>query len=189
MKNDGLLLPIAAPSGTGKTTVCRKLLDYSDSFVFSVSCTTRPPRPNERDGVDYHFISKEIFEEYIRNDILVEWEDVFNCCYGTLKSAVEEALESAKILLLDIDVKGALAIKKLYPEEAVSIFLLPPNYEELKKRLHFRGTEDKKSIALRNARIPDEMKFGEQFDYVIVNDKIDKTVEEIIEIIKERKRK
>ena len=146
MKSDGLLLPIAAPSGTGKTTVCRKLLDYSDSFVFSVSCTTRPPRPDEKDGVDYHFISKERFKEYVKNDMLVEWEDVFNDYYGTLKSAVEKALESGKILLLDIDVKGALNIKNLYPGKAVSIFLQPPNYEELKRRLHFRGTEDKKSI-------------------------------------------
>jgi len=186
IKCQGLLLPIAAPSGTGKTTVCRKLLEYSDSFAFSVSCTTRSPRPSEKSGVDYHFVSKETFEEHIKNNMLVEWKEVFKNYYGTLRSAVEEALESCKILLLDIDVKGALSIKKLYPEDTLSIFLLPPNYEELERRLHFRGTDDKKSIALRNARIPDEVKLGEHFDHIIVNDMLSRTVEEIINIIKRR---
>lgn len=185
MKTKGLLLSIAAPSGTGKTTVCHELLKTSDRFVFSVSCTTRQPRPNERDGVDYHFISREQFEANIRAGKMAEWQEVFGNYYGTLKSAVDEALSAGKILLLDIEVKGTLNLQKNYRENLISIFLLPPSQEELHHRLRKRGTDDPRSIAIRNARIPDEMELSKQFDFQIVNDKLSETIEKIIKIIEE----
>ncbi|RLA89739.1 MAG: guanylate kinase [Deltaproteobacteria bacterium] len=185
MKKSGLLLPIAAPSGTGKTTVCRELLAREPRCRFSISATTRPPRPNERDGVDYHFLSRSQFEKYIREQRLAEYEEVFGNYYGTLQSSLEEALQENLILLLDIDVKGALTIKRLYPDWTCSIFLLPPNRQELLRRLRGRGTDDPATIELRNARIPEELKHSEQFDYQIVNDKLDDTVNRILTIIKE----
>ncbi|MBL7066905.1 MAG: guanylate kinase [Candidatus Marinimicrobia bacterium] len=185
MKPRGLLLPIAAPSGTGKTTVCRQLMKTDDCFVFSVSATTRTPRESEQNGMDYYFLSRDTFEQYIRDNKLAEWEEVFGNYYGTLRSVLQAALDQGKILLLDIDVKGAMQIKKHYPDETISIFLLPPNKAELLRRLKGRGTDDNKSITIRNARIPDELKLGEQFDYQIVNDQLDKTLNEIRNIIKE----
>jgi len=185
MSDKGLLVPIAAPSGTGKTTVCRQLLRQDEQFVFSVSATTRKPRKMERDGIDYHFLSRTQFEDYIRQQKLAEYEQVFKSYYGTLRSTLDNALETGEILLLDIDVKGALAIKRLYPEQTLSIFLLPPSQDELLRRLRGRGTDDKQSIAIRSARIPDEVKLGEQFDLQIVNDQLDHTVNTIKKTIKE----
>ena len=185
MKPRGLLLPIAAPSGTGKTTVCRRLMENDDCFIFSVSATTRAPRKSEQNGKDYYFLSRDTFEQYIRDNKLAEWEEVFGNYYGTLRSVLQAALDQGKVLLLDIDVKGAMQIKKQYPGETISIFLLPPNKKELLRRLKGRGTDDDKSITIRNARIPDELKLSEQFDYQIVNDQLDDTLNEIRNIIKE----
>ncbi|MBU0712760.1 guanylate kinase [bacterium] len=185
MITKGLLLPIAAPSGTGKTTVCRQLLEQDERFVFSISATTREPRKMERDGVDYYFLSREQFKAHIRQHKLAEYEQVFENYYGTLRSTLDETLAAGKILLLDIDVKGALAIKNLYPEQTISVFLLPPSQAELLRRLKGRDTEDEQSIAIRNARIPAEIKLAEQFDRQIVNDKLDHTVDAIMTIIKE----
>lgn len=181
----GLLLPVAAPSGTGKTTVCRELLKRNDRMDFSVSGTTRSPRKMERDGVDYHFISRETFEKYIQEGRFAEWENVFDHYYGTLKSALEEALREGRILLLDIDVKGALNIKRLYPQNTITIFLLPPNEQELRQRLKGRGTDDVASIARRKARIPAELRLAEQFDHQIVNDRLDDTINHIEKLIEE----
>ncbi len=189
MINKGLLLPIAAPSGTGKTTVCRRLMEMDERFVFSVSATTRKSRRTERDGVDYIFVSKATFEAYIHDGKLAEYEEVFGNYYGTLRSVIDDNLAKSKILLLDIDVKGALQIKKLYPHQTISIFLLPPDREELLRRLKGRGTDDEKSIAIRNARIPDEVKLGEHFDYRIVNDNLDDTIIKIMNLIKEYNQK
>lgn len=185
MKSQGLLLSIAAPSGTGKTTVCHELLKLNDRFVFSVSCTTRSARPNEQDGVDYHFISRRQFQANIREGKMAEWQEVFGNYYGTLKSSVDEALTNGKILLLDIEVKGTLNLKKLYPKDTVSIFLLPPSGAELDRRLQKRGTDDSQSIALRKARIPHELELSQQFDYQIVNDKLEHTIKQIRQIIEE----
>jgi guanylate kinase len=185
MIKKGLLLPIAAPSGTGKTTVCRQLMTHDDRLLFSVSATTRPPRDCEQNGVDYFFLSRAQFEQYIREGLLVEWEEVFGNYYGTLKSFVDEALTGCKILLLDIDVKGALRIKKLYPENTMTIFLMPPNLAELLRRLKGRHTDDENDIALRNARIPEEIGLSRQFDYQIINDKLNDTVQKISNLIEE----
>lgn len=185
MSAKGLLLPIAAPSGTGKTTICRRLLAADRRFVFSVSVTTRPPRQTERDGVDYYFVSRSEFEQYIRAGKLAEYEEVFGNYYGTLRSTIDSAIAAGNILLLDIDVKGALAIKHGYPDQTVAIFLRPPSQSELLRRLKCRGTDDEQSIARRKARIPDELRLGEQFDYQIVNDQLDHTVANILKIVEE----
>ncbi|RKY49124.1 MAG: guanylate kinase [Candidatus Neomarinimicrobiota bacterium] len=186
MKKKGLLVVISAPSGTGKTTVCKKLREVDRSrFKFSVSCTTRSPRPGEKNGVDYYFVSREEFKKKIKNGELVEWEEVFGNYYGTLRSVLEEAIEKGDILLLDIDVKGGMNIKRLFPENTVTIFLLPPSEEELNRRLVTRGVDDEQSIRRRKKRIGEEMKLGEHFEYKIVNDKLDETVEKILKIIEE----
>lgn len=182
----GLLLPISAPSGTGKTTVCRELMKENNHFKFSVSCTTRSPRYSEKDGIDYYFITKEEFENYIKNNMFAEWEKIFGHYYGTLKSELENTLRDNKVCLLDVDVKGALNIKKLYPNDTITIFLLPPNQEELERRLKSRGTDNPESISKRKERLPEEVKLAEHFDYIIVNDKLDKTVDKIKKIIKDR---
>lgn len=186
MTNKGILLPIAAPSGTGKTTVCRELLKSIGNCEFSVSCTTRSPRPGEMDGVDYNFLGHNTFERYIDNGKFVEYEKVFENYYGTLKSIVDKAIKNKKLLLLDIDVKGALAIKKQYPYYTISVFLQPPSVDELILRLTNRGTENQRSIAIRKARIPEEMKQAKLFDYEIINDNLQKAVNKILDIIKEK---
>lgn len=186
MNKPGLLIPVSAPSGTGKTTVCRELRKKSNRYAFSISCTTRKPRANETDGEDYYFLPEDKFLEYIENQKLAEWEQVFDNYYGTLKSTLEKAIEEGTFLLLDIDVKGAMSIKKLYPERCFSIFLEPPSIEELKKRLRNRGTEDSETIRKRNLRIDEEFKYRDFFDFSIVNDDLQETVDTIHKKIKER---
>lgn len=181
----GLLLPIAAPSGTGKTTVCRALMQDDDRFSFSVSCTTRPPRSYERDGIDYYFITPERFQDLIQQGAFIEWEQVFDHYYGTLRKVVEAALAEGKILLLDIDVKGALSIKKQYPQQTITVFLLPPSLEELNRRLQQRGTEKEEALAKRQARLDLEIELSHQFDRVLVNDHLPETVRAIQKIIEE----
>ncbi|MFP4548213.1 MAG: guanylate kinase [Fidelibacterota bacterium] len=186
MSNKGILLAIAAPSGTGKTTVCRELIKNLDNIAFSISCTTRSPRKNEHDGFDYHFLDHTTFQNYINEEKFAEYEKVFENFYGTLKSTLEEAIGNNQILLLDIDVKGALNIKRLYPEDTIAIFLKPPSVEELMRRLAGRGTENEKTLAIRRARIPEEMEKAKDFDYVIINDNLQTAVNEILTIIKEK---
>ncbi|MBN2279012.1 MAG: guanylate kinase [Candidatus Marinimicrobia bacterium] len=186
MMNKGILLPIAAPSGTGKTTVCRQLIEKLDNCSFSISCTTRKPRPNETEGKDYYFLEQETFEKYIQENKFIEWERHFDNYYGTLKSTLEEAIANNQILLLDIDVNGAMNIKKQFPEDTIAIFLKPPSIEELLRRLSARGTEDEKSLVIRKARIPEEMKLSKYFDYEIINDNLKIAVNQIIDIIKEK---
>lgn len=186
MINKGILLPIAAPSGTGKTTVCRELIKSIDNCEFSVSCTTRSPRKGEMDGVDYYFLSYETFEQYIEENKFVEYEEVFDNYYGTQKSTLEDAINNKIVLLLDIDVKGALNIKKQFPDDTITIFLQPPSVDEVLRRLTNRGTEDENAIAVRKARIPEEMAKAKLFDHEVINDDLHRAVNEILNIIKEK---
>jgi guanylate kinase len=185
MTKRGILLPIAAPSGTGKTTVCRELVKRVEECAFSISCTTRPPRHNEMDGKDYYFLDYETFERYIKENKFIECERHFDNYYGTLKSTLAKAVESGQILLLDIDVNGALNIKKQFPDDTIAIFLKPPSVEELIRRLKNRGTESEESLRIRKARIPEEMEKAKDFDYVIINDNLQTAVQKILNIIKE----
>ena len=166
---------LAAPSGTGKTTIARALVGAAPEFVFSVSATTRPPRGDERDRVDYHFVDRDAFEAMIEGGDLVEWAEVHGHLYGTPRANLEDAAERGEHVVLDIDVQGARQIRERVPE-AVLVFVFPPSLETLLERLDKRGTERPEEVArrLRNAR--DELERAADFDYVVVNDDLEEAV-------------
>ena len=168
MKDEkGLLVVVSGPAGSGKGTVNQKLLETGD-FVFSVSATTRAPRPGEVDGVNYHYIARKDFEGRIARGELLEHTQYCGNYYGTLRSETEAVLASAKNLLLEIEVEGAMNIKRQYPE-AVLIMLLPPSYQVLEARLRGRGTETEDVIERRMARAREELEFLPQYDYIVFN--------------------
>lgn len=173
------LIVISAPSGAGKTTIARAILKRHPEFVFSVSATTRKQRNGEVEGRDYFFLTKEVFEEKIRCGDLVEWEQIYGDYYGSLKDQIDRALKSGRSIVFDIDVKGALSIKKKYRDSAVLIFIRPPSVEVLAERLKNRRTEDPEAFRRRLKRVPMELERGNEFDYVVVNDDIDKAVEDV----------
>ncbi|MEO8446057.1 MAG: guanylate kinase [bacterium] len=179
-----MLFVIAAPSGTGKTTIVKNILKDNPSFIFSISATTRIRRKNEKDGSDYFFFSKDEFEKKISNNELVEYEIVFNGeYYGTLKSFVDENLSNNMNVIFDIDVNGALNIKKIYGINAVLIFIKPPDIETLKERLKKRATESPEQINERIKRVDLEIGKANEFDYIVVNDNLEKAVSEVQTII------
>lgn len=180
----GKLLILSGSSGSGKTTVCGKLLELFPAYRFSVSATSRRPRHNEKDGVDYHFYSHDEFKKLIDEGKLAEWEEVHGNMYGTLKETIEKALlEESGGLLLDVDPKGALHLKELYPE-AVTIFLRAESIETLIKRLEERKTESQEEIAKRMERYREELPLSKKFDFVLINKDIDRTVFEIASLIR-----
>ena len=179
-----MLYVIAAPSGAGKTTIVKEILRTNPELVFSVSATTRYRRENETDGKDYFFFSKEDFRKMIENNKLVEYETLFNGdYYGTLRSFVNENLEKSRSVIFDIDVNGALNIKKIYGERAKLIFIMPPDIETLKERLKKRATESPEQIAERIKRVDLEIGKKNDFDYIVVNENLDKAVTEVQNII------
>ncbi|ROL57735.1 guanylate kinase [Bacteroidetes/Chlorobi group bacterium Naka2016] len=177
------LIVLSAPSGAGKTTLAKHLLSTFPQFKFSVSATTRKPRPNEVDGKDYHFLSEGEFKQLIANGGFVEYEQIFGNYYGTLKSEIEKSLQKGEIVVFDIDVKGALSIKRLFPNESFLIFISPPSIEVLKERLIKRGTESPEQLQKRWERIQMEMEQRDKFDYVLVNDDLEEAKKELIEIV------
>lgn len=180
----GLLIFLASPSGGGKTTIIRELLKrYPEDFVYSVSSTTRKPRPGEVDGKDYHFLDRREFEEKIHRGEFLEWEHVHDYLYGTDKLKIDQFLAEGKKVLLDLDVKGTLNVSKMYPNNSITIFLVPPSKEELLKRLNLRGTDSETEIARRLERYEMEMEHAKYFQHIVVNDKLEKTIEEILAII------
>jgi len=180
--NRGLLLVISAPSGAGKTTIVREVLQRFPSFEFSVSATTREMRPGEINGRDYFFLSKSDFENKIAGGELVEYEEIYSNYYGTLKGEIERAISAGENIVFDVDVKGGLSIKKKFPQ-AVTIFIKPPSFEILKERLEMRGSETKEQIERRLKRVPMELEKGEFYDYIIINDDLERAVSEVSEII------
>ena len=180
MKN---LFAISGPSGTGKTTLCRGLQKIHPEVSFSVSCTTRKKRSNEIYGKDYHFISIEKFTENISNNKFIEYETVHGDYYGTLKKTVEDSILNKKLLLLEVDVKGAKTIKCLYPDNLVTIFILPPSLDNLQNRLINRGTDSDTRIKKRLNRLELELKEKDWFDYHIINNQIENATRELITII------
>lgn len=180
------LIIIAAPSGAGKTSIVRCLLErLPEQLAFSVSCTTRSPRPGETDGKEYHFTTVESFESKIAKDELAEWEMVyFGKYYGTPVSELERIWQLGKTPLLDIDVKGGLNIRKRYPESSLAIFIDPPSLTELSRRLHARGTETPESLDARLNKATYEMSFKGEFDHVILNEELDKACHETEKLIR-----
>lgn len=180
----GKMLILVSPSGGGKSTMANKLLKDFDNIKFSVSATTRNPRPGETDGQHYHFLSDKEFEEKIQNDEFLEWEEFYNGTkYGTLRSAVEKELNKGYFILLDIDVLGALNVKKMFGEEVLAIFLAPPSIEVLEQRLKARGTEDDKTLQTRLKRAAKEMKYKNHFDKYIINNDLESAYNEIRETV------
>lgn len=174
------IIVLTAPSGAGKTTIARRVMDAMPDMQFSVSATTRPPRDYETDGEDYHFLSVDEFKQRIDNNDLLEYEEVYpDRLYGTLRSEVELKSETGPVLL-DIDVEGALNVKKIYGDDALVLFIAPPSKEALRRRLKKRGTEDKDALADRLARADRELKRADDFDAVVVNDELDPAVEETL---------
>jgi guanylate kinase len=177
------LIVISAPSGSGKTTIARAILSRHPELEFSVSATTRKKRAAEADGTDYFFLSPEDFRKKIDAGLLVEWEEIYGNYYGTLKSEVERVLASGRSMLFDIDVKGALSIRKRYPAESVLIFVRPPSMEILVSRLRDRKTEDPETLKRRLERAAMELETGKIFDATVVNDRLEDAIEEIDAIV------
>ena len=164
------LFVFAGPSGCGKTTIARAILNIHPEILFSVSATTRLKRDVEVNGRDYYFISKEQFEDKIQNDGLIEWEQIYGDYYGSLKSEVDKAFNAEQSLLFDVDVNGALSIKKKYPNDTVLIFIKPPSIESLRERLMDRKTETPETFTRRMERVAMELERADEFDYCVVND-------------------
>ncbi|HDL89893.1 MAG TPA: guanylate kinase [Thermodesulforhabdus norvegica] len=178
----GRLFVFSAPSGCGKTTILKGVFERIDGLKFSISSTTRAPRKGERDGVDYFFITEQEFRTRVRQNRFLEWAEVHGNLYGTDRKQVEEALNCGLDLIMDIDVQGARQVKCAMPE-AVTVFILPPSWKELERRLRDRGTDDEDSIRRRLQNAYAEVSEAYWYDYAIVNDAIDKAIEEVVHII------
>jgi len=181
------IIVITAPSGAGKTSITRYLLStFHDKLAFSISAATRPPRGNEKHGVDYYFISDEEFRNKIQHEEFVEWEMVYKGkYYGTLKSELIRIWNEGKVPVLDIDVKGAIHVEQQYPEATLSIFIEPPGVDELKRRLLSRGTESEESLNARVNKAAYEISFKNSFDHIIVNDDLEKAKAQAEALVKD----
>ncbi len=179
----GVIITFSAPSGTGKTTIVKSILNEFPEIVFSVSATTRTKRHDEQNGIDYFFLSENEFKEKINNGEFVEWEKVYDYYYGTLRQYIDDNINSGKSVILEIEVKGALEVKKHYPD-AVLIFLLPPSVEELFERLKNRRTESEEDFKKRIERSKMELSYKDKFDYLIVNNNLEVAVSETKSLIK-----
>ena len=180
----GKLIVISAPSGAGKTSIVHFLLQNLETLSFSVSACSRAIRDNETDGVDYHFLAAEQFKKEIKENAFLEWEEVYeNQYYGTLKSEVEKIWQKGKIVIFDVDVEGGLNIKKQYPTECLSIFIMPPSLAVLEERLQSRGSESAESLQKRVIKAKGEIAKSEEFDKIILNDDFEVACMETMEVI------
>jgi guanylate kinase len=183
----GKLIVFSAPSGSGKTTIVKHLLGQEDlNLEFSISATSRSPRENEVDGKDYYFMDLREFKTHIKNDDFLEWEEVYrDNFYGTLNAEIDRIWAMGKHVVFDIDVVGGLDIKRIYPEQTLAVFVEPPSIEELKIRLKKRKTESEDRIAMRVAKASIEMATAPQFDHIIVNEDLDKALDEAYHLVKD----
>lgn len=182
MKNKGLLLVISGFSGAGKGTVMKEIMKKYDDYALSISATTRLPREGEVDGREYFFKTVEQFKQMINENKLIEYANYVGNYYGTPKEYVENHLEAGKNVILEIEIQGALNIKRLYPD-AVLMFIMPPDAKELENRLRGRGTEDEKTVHARLMRAAEEAEGVEAYDYIVVNDDVTKCAERINDIV------
>lgn len=184
----GLLIVVSGPAGVGKGTVVALAREKDRDVIFSVSATSRSPRPGEKDGVNYFFVTRERFEEMIRDNELLEWVEYCGNYYGTPRAYVESQLEKGRIVLLEIDVEGAANIKKQFPR-CISVFIMPPSLQELRNRITKRGTESPDVIEKRLQRAENEMKLSVDYDYVIVNNTVEEAAEQFLDIIRKERAK
>ena len=184
----GRLVVVSGPSGVGKGTVCKCLCEIDEDVVLSVSATTRKPRSQEREGVHYYFLSVEDFLAKRSAGEFLEWAEVYGNYYGTLNGQVQRCLDAGKDVILEIDTQGAMQIRSACPD-AIFIFLLPPSFEELQKRITVRGTESAKSVKLRLSRAEQEMSLVGEYDYRIVNNMVEQAAAELRAVLKTEKRR
>ena len=183
---EGKFIVVSAPSGSGKTTLVKALLSENLPLSFSISATSRKPRGDEVNGVDYFFFKDLEFKKLIKNEAFIEYEEVYkNTFYGTLKSEVERNWESGRHVIFDVDVIGALNIKKKYPDKTLSIFINPPSISVLEDRLRSRGTDSEKALKERIEKAKEELKLSVKFDRLIINNDLEKSKEQIIEFVKQ----
>ncbi|HEY5413039.1 MAG TPA: guanylate kinase [Caulobacteraceae bacterium] len=178
----GLLLVISSPSGAGKTSLSRRLIADYPELSLSISCTTRAPRPGEQDGREYHFVTPEIFDELAREQAFLEFAHVHEHRYGTPRPPVEQALQDGRDVLFDIDWQGAMSIAAGMPGDVVRVFILPPSMAELRRRLHTRAQDAEDVIERRLGRAKDEIRMWAEYDYVLVNEDIDRCYAALVEI-------
>lgn len=180
----GKVIIFSAPSGSGKTTIVRRLLTRFPQFEFSVSATSRSPRGCEKNGVDYYFLSQKEFMEAVSANKFVEWEEVYSgTCYGTLRSEVDRIWAKGNVIVFDVDVIGGINLKRIFGKDACSLFVMPPSVDELRRRLVCRGTDCEEVIARRVAKAEFELTKAPEFDHVVVNDLLDNAITEITEIV------
>ena len=185
MESKRKLTVICAPSGSGKTTLIQHLMIEIPELEFSISATNRPKRPGEIQGREYHFLTDKEFQKAIKEDKFIEWQEVYKGrFYGTLKSEIDRITELKKVVLFDIDVYGALNIKKIYSNEARTFFIQPPSIVELEKRLRNRATDSEQDIKNRIAKATEEMKLVDKFDVVVVNEQLEKAQTELVKVVK-----
>jgi guanylate kinase len=179
----GMMLVLSSPSGAGKTTLTRKLLDEDKGVALSVSVTTRKIRPGEKEGRDYYFVDRRRFDAMVEKNELLEWAEVFDNYYGTPKKPVMDALAAGRDVLFDVDWQGTQQLRDKAPKDLVSIFVLPPSIPELERRLHKRAQDDYETIHRRMAKAADEMSHWQEYDYVVINRDLDQAFGEVIAIL------
>ena len=179
----GMMLVLSSPSGAGKTTLSRRLLEADSGIALSISVTTRAPRPGERDGRDYHFIDRHTFDGMTANGELLEWAEVFGNYYGTPRDPVFAALDAGRDIMFDIDWQGTQQLREKARNDLVSVFILPPTIGELERRLHKRAQDDYETIVRRMAKASDEMSHWAEYDYVVINHDLDQAFTEVRAIL------
>ena len=183
LQRRGLMFILSSPSGAGKTTISHRLLAHDQEIRLSVSVTTRPMRPGEVDGQDYHFVSHDAFEQMVADGQFMEWADVFGNSYGTPKAQIKEGLKGGQDFLFDIDWQGTQQLYQRAETDVVRVFLLPPSLDELRRRLNARGTDSAAVIAVRMERAQAEISHWDGYDYVVVNDHIDLCFAKVVQIL------
>jgi len=185
----GLLLVVSAPSGAGKSTLCQALVQRRPDLTLSVSCTTRPPRPTEKNGVDYHFLSETDFEKRVTEGAFLEWARVHGFAYGTPRDRIDQALTAGRDVVLNIDIQGAESVRKAFPLESVRVFITPPSWKELEARLRGRNQDSDDVIQRRLANARAELAHASRYDYWVINDDLENALEELDVILRAEHRR